>query len=75
MVRLYKGLVRPKLEYCVQAWRPFLKGDIKNLERVQRRATRMIEECRGFKYADRLALTGLTSLEDSIMGTENGNKN
>jgi len=26
----------------------------------------MIEECREFKYADRLALTGLTCLEDRL---------
>lgn len=64
MVRLYKGLVRPKLEYCVQAWRPFLKKDIKNLEKIQRRATRMIEGCRGLKYVDRLEAAGLISLED-----------
>jgi ribonucleases P/MRP protein subunit RPP40 len=62
--RLYKGLVRPKLEYCVQAWCPFLKGNVKNLERVQRRATKLVDECRGMTYADRLAVMGLSSLED-----------
>ena len=56
--------MRPKLEYCVQAWHPFLARDIKNLEKIQHRATKMIEECKGLKYADRLAATGLTSLED-----------
>jgi ribonuclease P/MRP protein subunit RPP40 len=64
IVRLYKGLVRPKLEYCIQAWRPFLRGNVQNLEKVQRRATRMIEECKGMKYSDRLDVSGLTSLED-----------
>ena len=34
VVKLYKGLVRPKLEYCVQAWHPFLARDIKNLEKI-----------------------------------------
>jgi len=63
IVKLYKALVRPKLEYCIQAWRPFLKKDIESLEKVQRRATKMIDECRGLKYEDRLKVTGLTTLE------------
>ena len=37
--------------------------DIERLEKVQRRATRMIEECKGISYEERLQATGLTSLE------------
>ena len=63
IVRLYKALVRPKLEYCVQAWCPYLKKDISILERVQKRATKMIEGYTNMSYEDRLSNTGLIKLE------------
>jgi ribonuclease P/MRP protein subunit RPP40 len=34
-LKLYKSLVRPQLEYAVQAWRPHLQKDINLLEKVQ----------------------------------------
>jgi hypothetical protein len=63
IVRLYKALVRPKLEYCIQAWSPYFKKDIDSLERVQKRATKMIEGYRNMCYEDRLSNTGLIKLE------------
>ena len=64
MVRLYKALVRPRIEYCVQAWNPNLEKDKILLERVQRRATKMIVGLGNMSYEERLKRTGLTTLEE-----------
>ena len=63
ILNLYKSLVRPHLEYCVQAWRPHYKKDIDVLEKVQRRAARMIAGCGEMNYESRLKHTGLTTFE------------
>ena len=63
IVKLYKTLVRPKLEYCVQAWCPYLKKDIEIIERVQHRATKLIGECAGLSYNDRWDRACLITLE------------
>ena len=63
ITRLYKTLVRPHLEYCIQAWRPFLQKDIDKLENVQRRALKMIRNFHNLSYEERLKRTRLISLE------------
>ena len=63
IVPLYKAIVRPHMEYCIQAWRKYRKKDIDKLERIQRRATKMIPELRDLSYESRLLQCGLTTLE------------
>ena len=60
---LYKSLVRPRLEYCVQAGSLFLRKDIELLQKVQKRATRTIDVFADKDYNDRLKELGLTTLE------------
>ena len=61
IIPLNKTIVRPHLEYCTQAWRPYHKKGIDLLERVQRRATKMMPKHRNINYEMRLNECGLSN--------------
>ncbi|KAL5252966.1 hypothetical protein ACHWQZ_G015662 [Mnemiopsis leidyi] len=68
MLAIYKALVRPHLEYCVQLWNPVAAhgnwATVLELESVQRRFTRLIDEVGTLPYSRRLEILNLTTLAE-----------
>ena len=60
---LYTSLVRPHIEYAVSSWCPYFKKDIFELEKVQRRATKLVPDLHNLNYSARLNELGLTDLK------------
>ncbi len=63
IVSLYKSVVKPHLDYCVQAWRPYYQKDIDNIDKVQKRALKIIKEFEIMSYEGRLEKDMLMTLE------------
>ena len=59
---LYKSLIRPLLEYGNTVWYPCYKQDSQELEKVQRRATKLVKNLRDMAYPARLRALDLPTL-------------
>ena len=68
MKLIYKSLIRPHLEYCVQVWNPVNRyGNwplILELEQVQRRFTRLVDGIGLLSYGERLQKLDITTLAE-----------
>ena len=62
--RLFKTFVRPKLEFCSCVWSPWTDMDCELLEKVQKRAVRMMSDVRGETYEQKLKDAGLVLLKE-----------
>ena len=62
-LRLYKTLIRPIIEYGNSVWFPNLKRQSVEIEKVQRRATKLVHKINHLQYYDRLKYLQLPSLK------------
>ena len=71
MLLIYKSLIRPHLEYAVQCWAPSPRfgnwSIILELEKVQRKFTRLINDIGTLTYGERLKSLTLTTLAERRM--------
>ena len=60
-------MVRPHLEYANSVWCPYKKGDIEIIEKVQKRATKLIISVHKLTYIERLKQLQLPTLKYRCM--------
>jgi hypothetical protein len=63
-ISLYKQYVLPHLEFAVQSWSPWLVKDKEVLEKVQRRAIKMVSGLGDKTYEEKLKELGMVTLEE-----------
>ena len=59
---LYKSNVRPMLQYGISVWSPHFRKHDKEIDQIQRRATRLIKGFEHYNYPERLQKLNLPTL-------------
>jgi hypothetical protein len=62
-ILLYKSFVRSFVEYAVPVWNPHKIGVIRDIEKIQKRATKNVQGCRLLSYRERPRYLNLPSLK------------
>ena len=62
-IKLYKAIIRPHLEYANVIWHPIYKRQQSSLEKVQRCATKILNDIKHMSYKDRLIHLNLPSIK------------
>jgi len=62
-VLLYKSMVRSHLEFSNSVWSPYRVGLTEKIEKVQKRATKLVQSCKGLGYSERLRVLGIPTLK------------
>ena len=60
---LYKSMVRSHLEFAGSVWSPYKMTQIRNLEKVQKRATKLVRSCKNLPYKERLIYLKVPTLK------------
>jgi hypothetical protein len=63
-LKIYKIYIRPILEYASPVWDPYYAKDIQLIERVQKRATRLVIGLKNLTYEERLNELKLPTLRE-----------
>src|SRR3989441_11196475 len=60
---LYKAMVRSHLEFAGSVWNPYKISQIRSLEKIQKRATKLVRSCKKLSYKERLIHLKLPTLK------------
>ena len=60
---LYKCMIRSHLEFAHSVWSPYKVGVIHDIEKVQKRATKLVRGCQKLSYQQRLKFLKLPTMK------------
>jgi len=64
---LYKSMVRPHVEFANSVWCPYKIVDLKEIEKMQNRATKLVIRLKNKSYIDRLIYLNLPILKCRLL--------